>query len=86
MKKLQTFVIWRMRLPQVLRNFYNPSGSDGAGIMWRQGFPDHSGIFEPSNISGDFNGIYGQSVGNGTADSDDTCSLQAFTESGNKGL
>lgn len=27
-----------------------------------------------------------QAVGNGTADSDDTCSLQAFTESGNKGL
>ena len=39
-----------------------------------------------SNLPGDFNGISGQSVGNGTADSDDTCSLQAFTESGNKGL
>ena len=54
--------------------------------MSGQDFPDHSGIFEPSNIPGDFNGISGQSVGNGTADSDDTCSLQAFTESGNKGL
>ena len=73
-------------MPQLLRDFYDPSGSDGAGIMWRQDFPDHSGIFEPSLIPGDFNGISGQPVGNGTADSDDTCSLQAFTESGNKGL
>lgn len=70
----------------MLRDFYDPSGSDGAGIMWRQDFPDHSGIFEPSIIPGDFNGISGQPVVNGTADSDDTCSLQAVPESGNRGL